>query len=702
MARIRFHPFSSIVEQNQETLILWAPVLFACGILAYFSLLYEPGAVEIICAFLPALFFTIKAYVTRHAARRRLTKYLAVMSGIVALGYAVTAWRVESVQAPILQEKIGPVSVWGRVIQIETQPGGYRLLLDQVDIWQYPKEKTPARVRVVVRTEMQDIFPGDAVKMYAILMPPRRPVYPGGYDFSRYAYFERIGASGFTLSEVKLRGRPEHHMGSVIERWRHEVTERIYAHFRDREGKVSAEGAIAAAMLTGYEVAIPKQTLEEMRVAGLGHIIAISGLNLAIVIGLVFVVVRYGFALTPFIALRYPIKKWAAATALVAGFFYLLLAGAPLSAERAYIMACLFLLAIILDRMHTPMLPVTWAALMILLFQPEALLNAGFQMSFAAVIGLITFFDNSLKLKQHEREISLFHYPRRAINYLLAIIVSTLVATIATTPFALYHFGRIASYGLVANLFAVPLTSLIIMPLGVLSLVAMPLGVESFFLKAMGAAVGWMIEIARWVDSWPKPSLALPTPSSTELLLLTLAFLWLCLWRGVLRVVAIIPAILGIIFFLTREMPDLLISENAKLVGLHQNGELIVSNKTSARFAREEWQQMLGLQEAKSWKQAYGSGGKCTPASCMLSTKNYRIYYQGKEEAPCREAEIVIQAAGECKGTKLTITTQDLMQSGAVALWLQKDAIQMKTVEGERGKRNWALTTTATGEMVLP
>jgi competence protein ComEC len=216
-----------------------------------------------------------------------------------------------------------------------------------------------------------------------------------------------------------------------------------------------------------------------MRNSGLFHILSISGLHMVIMAGTVLWLVRAGLALIPSIALHFPIKKWAAAAAMAAALFYLLLSGEWVPAVCSWIMMNIVLFAVILGRPALTMRNVAFAALLILVISPESLFDPSFEMSFAAVVGLVALVEvNGKREQDRAQDVSLLWRGLRKIWAIIAgDVVTTLVATTAVAPFAIYYFHRLSHYGVVA--IAMPLVSMLIMPFALLNLMAMTFGLET-------------------------------------------------------------------------------------------------------------------------------------------------------------------------------------------------------------------------------
>ena len=181
---------------------------------------------------------------------------------------------------------------------------------------------------------------------------------------------------------------------------------------------------------------------------------AISGLHIGLIGGIVFFAIRLVLAGFERLTLRHPIKKWAAAIALIAALGYVALSGATVPTQRAFLMLSLVMVAIMLDRLPISMRLVAWAAAAVLISAPENLLSVSFQMSFAAVVALVAVYETGVAGAARWRSKG----PPRPVIYLCGVVITTLVAGLATAPFAIYHFNRMALFGVMANLIAIPLT----------------------------------------------------------------------------------------------------------------------------------------------------------------------------------------------------------------------------------------------------
>jgi len=534
--------FAEALEAETDRLILWLPVFFAAGIALYFALPAEPET-RVAAAFVLGalgLFWFVRG------SSFSLAFGVAVLA--VSFGFGAAKLRKELVRAPVLQEELRHVSIHGYVETFERRRDVRdRLTLRVLSIESLAPLQTPKRVRVSISGKKTAAFPGEAVALRATLNPPPEPVAPGDVDFGRRAWFQQLGGIGYATSRIEplAQGPPAPaglRLWAGIDRLRTAVGARI------RDALPGEEGAVAVALITGKRGGIPERVTEAMRDAGLAHVLAISGLHMVIMAGSVFWLVRAVLAGIPALALRYPIKKWAAVAALLAATFYLVLSGGAVPTVRAYLMMGVVMIAVLLDRPAITMRNVALAALAILAFSPESLFDPSFQMSFAAVIGLVAAYE---ALSSRERPPAAeTNAVWRRLRWTGAIVLgaglTTLIAGTAVAPFAAYHFHRMTHFGIAANVIVAPLISLLIMPMALLSLLAMPFGLETWPLQAMGYGIGLMVGTAEWVASWPGAVTILPDISGWSLALIAFGGLWLCLWRTRWRALGLVIAGLGL------------------------------------------------------------------------------------------------------------------------------------------------------------
>jgi competence protein ComEC len=675
---------------ERERWALWLPVGFGGGIAMYFALKSEPpGWIGLLAVGFAALF-------ALQARGRTWVMVGALALGAVGAGFGAAQLRTHMVAAPVLQEEHGPARVHATVAEVEPRDRGHRLRLAEPAVAGLDAARTPAVVRVTVSAGAPDVLPGDRVRLLAVLAPPPEPAAPGAYDFARRAFFERLGAVGFALGGVERLERAPGAGPNGWDLWWAERRQTIAGHVR---GAVPGRaGTVAAALMTGERGAIPEEVLQAMRDSGLAHLLAISGLHVGLIAGLVFFAARASIALVPPLAVRVQAKKWAALAAAVAGFCYLWLVGATVPTQRAFLMLALVLLAVALDRSALTMRLVAWAAFVVLLLHPESLTGASFQMSFAAAMGLVATYE-VVRTRSFGRT-SALGIPARIGLYAGGVALTSVIAILATGPFAVFHFNRLALYGLAANLVAVPLTAFWIMPTALLAFALMPFGLDGPALALMGWGVAGMLATAETVAGWPGSVAVLPSPSLAGLALMVAGGLWLCLWRTRWRLWGCAAIAAGCLSVPLTPRPDLLVTGDARLIGVRAaDGDLWVSTQRRERFSRDVWLRRLGTRRVHTWPpwgRADGAALSCDPLACLFRKHGVTaaLVRDGRALAEdCRVADVLVATLPvrrlRCARPAVLIDRFDLWREGAHAIYLARDGPRVDTVRAHRGDRPW-------------
>lgn len=670
---------------ERERWALWLPVAIGAGVTAYFALRFEPS--PWLGPTLVALAVAVGVALRGRMAGLLLGFFLAA-SG---LGFTAAQVRAAMAAAPVVQRQIGPVSVTGRVTLVEQRPDDRRLTLADLAIDGLAREQTPAKICITVRARGEAISPGQRVSLRAVLLPPSPPAAPGAFDFARDAWFQGIGAVGYAVSAATIVARSGPDWRDAVAGFRQRLSQRIHAVL---EGQT---GAVAAALTTGERAGIDDETWNALRDSGLAHIISISGLHFGLLAGILFFSSRAVLALIEPIALRFPIKKWAAAIALLGSFGYFVLAGATAPTERSFLMLCLAMVAILLDRRPFSMRLVGWAAVAVLIISPHSLLGPSFQMSFAAVVALIATYELAREpFARWNRDAGMV---RKVTLYLFGVGLSTLVAGLATAPFAIYHFDRFSTYSLAANLVVVPITGLWIMPWAVTTFALMPFGIEALALHPMGWGIDAMLAVGTEVASWPGAAVTLPAMPVTGLALVTLAGLWLCLWQIRWRLAGIPFLAAGLASAAFVAQPDVLVSEDATYMAVRAaDGGLWVSSSRS-NFTIDTWLRRDGREAGGRWPQtgAVTTDGRlrCDGLGCLYRANGKIVALVQEEEAlveDCRVADLVVAAVAVFVPCAARVIDRiDVWREGAVAVWLKEDGIRVRTVADTRGERPWVL-----------
>ena len=682
------------LDREADRLFLWLPVLMGVGIGLYFALPAEP---PLWLALLPL----VPAMAARILMRRGL-RALIIPAALIAMtaGFALAKVRTETVRGPVLAEEMRRAEITGWLELVEPRlPEGQRLTIRVAAIAGLAEGATPYRVRVRTLKAEPGLKAGDPVRLTAALGPPGGPALPGAYDFARRAWYARIGAVGFTragvTAETSLGPAPlSLRLWSHVERVRQAIGARIVA------ALPGETGAIANALITGERGGISEVTNQIFRDSGLYHILSISGLHMVIMAGTVFFAVRLVLAAFPVVALRFPIKKWAAALASIAALLYLLISGAEFATERSWIMISLMFLAVMLDRPAIALRNVALAALALLIVYPECLIDVGFQMSFAAVVMLVAAYEAIRDRARPQEAGGGYGFVRLGLLALGGIILSTLIASLAVAPIAAYHFHKTQQYAILGNLLAVPIVNLIVMPMALVALLAMPLGLEAGPLKVMGLGIEATIVIAKYVAALPGAVGALPAYPLAALLVMVAGALWFALWRTRWRFAGLIAVAGGLALATTGTRPDLLVGLDGTLVAVRAaDGSLATLIEGRGRFELERWLEHDG---APVGTRPVSRGLACDQTACVATLKGRRVAIVRQPSAlaeECARADILVlrvdRPAWCARPGAVVIDRLAVARGGTHALRVTDRGIEIETVATWRGERPWAAAKSA-------
>ncbi len=692
-----------LVLRERDRWVLWLPVGMGAGICLYFQLPEEPA----IWAGLLVIISGITAGWTIRTVARPVSHVLMVFAiAVTTIGLGMTAAKLRTlnVETIVLQKSIGPTNVSGRIERIETFPAGVRVVLVTPRISGLQPYRTPDRLTLRMRGMQSEYWPGDWIKVRAKLSPPSPPATPGGFDFQRQAFFRGIGAVGFAFGRATVIASANDTNGEggayIIARLRHHLTGLITT------ALPGPQGGLAAALMTGEKRAVDEKTVQNLRDSGLAHLLSISGLHVGLVAGFVFAALRFILALLPFVGLRYPIKKWAALAAILGAFCYALIAGATLPTQRAFLMLSIALIAVVLDRRGISMRSLAWAAIVVLLIQPESLLGPSFQMSFAAVMALIAVYE-WVSSRSQARNYALGHersglpvWARTAGFYIAGVALTTLVAGLATTPFSAFHFNRFADYSLAANLIAVPITALWVMPWAVIAFIMMTFGLEAYALQAMSWGLDLVMAVAETVSGWPGSVTLIPAMSDWGLIAISLGMIWLCLWQRHWRFWGVVPVAIGMSSVLFIDTPDLLVDGKGQVIALRsESGDLRFSSLVQSTHTRKTWLRRAGQKDMLGFNPRRGNTIQnldCDQSGCLYRTRYHTLAIAHTPAAlieDCWTADVVISLSPVRRycPADIVIDRFDLWRNGTHALWVTDNEIRVSTVNSERGDRPWVL-----------
>jgi competence protein ComEC len=683
-------------EVGPGRLFPWLPVAFGSGIVLYFTADREP-------IWWAALGLAIGGMAAVFAARRHALA-LALLLGAVAaaLGFATATLKAALLAHPVLQRTAYDVRLAGFVETREELERSDRIVVRAHELDGARLAQRPDRVRLSVRRGKAPPV-GTFVELKARLRPPLEPLRPGGYEYARGLYFQQIGASGLVLGAIKNVEAPVApsawlRYAAAIAGLRDAIDARI------RAVLPGDAGAIASAVITGKRDALTAPVNDAMYVSSLAHVLSISGYHMAVVAGIVFFVIRAGLALVPAVALRHPIKKWAALAALAAAAFYLLLSGAEVATQRSFIMIAIVLVGVMADRRALTFRTLALAALAVLLLAPEAVVHPSFQMSFAATLALVALYQGGLSWMLPGVDTSLG--ARMALwggREVLSLLLASLVAGFATTPYAAYHFHRLAPYGVIANLLAMPIVSAWVMPAGIAGVLAMPFGFDGFFWRLMGGGIDWMIAVATFVAGLPGAVGRIAAFGAAPLLLGTAGLLVMCLLKTPLRWCGALLMTGASLWALAWPQPDVLVAPDGRTFAIRgRDGRLAALRTGADNFALRDWLAADADPRTAS-EPNLGTGLACDEAGCIgrLADGGIVAIALSAEafEEDCRRAVLVLsprEAPPVCAAT--VVDRKAWRAHGAIALRRVGHGFQASAARPTGYDRPWAPAARGEGQ----
>lgn len=677
------------LEAERDQLPLWLPVFLAAGVGVWFAL-PDPSA------WTAALVATLglSAIGLTFAPSRRIGRALAIAGVTIALGLSLIWLRGGAVAAPRLSHPV-VATFDGRIDGIEPLPEGAARLTLSTDA-----PGLPPRLRANVTREnlAAGLAIGQRVRVRARLVPPPGAALPGAYDFARIAWFNRLGAIGRVLDPVTITAPAAHRApGDWLSQARHRLTDHILAMLP------GGAGSIAAAFVTGDQGAISESDADAMRRSGLAHLLSISGLHVAAVVGAAMLLTLRLLALSPRLALNWPLPLLGALAGAVAGIGYTLLSGAQVPTVRSCIAALIVLAGLALGREAMTLRLVAVGALVILLIRPEAAAGPSFQLSFAAATAIIALHDSPtmrrLTARREEGWIA------RLLRTAASLLVTGLAVEVALMPTAVFYFHRAGLYGAIANIVAIPLTTFVIMPLEALALLLDIVGLGGPLWWLAGEALNGLLSLAHHVAAMPGAVAAMPTMPRGAYALLLAGGLWLMLWRTRMRWAGLAPLAVGAIWAAATPPPDLLVTGD----GLHlavrsSDGRVSLLRPRAGDYVRGMLNENAGIDPAE----VAGAidtlpGASCNRDACaivverggrewrILATRSRDLVPIPALAAACARADIVVsdrRLPRACAPRWLKADKSLLRRSGGLAITLAPPDVD--SVADRLGRHPWA------------
>ena len=632
---------------------------------------------------------------------------VSIVLSSLSIGFTAASVRFDlMIPKERLSEKIDEIYIIGKIKQFENRDHGIRIYLK--DVYQVNKYNDEIikkidlgviRINLRQKINAENII-GEWVFLKTTLMPPPLPAFPGSFDFSQYAFFKGIGAIGYALQKPIIIDDQESDSTALdyVEQKLNELRKTITLKIKNAIPEPSS--GITAAILVGENSQINSDDYYALRVSGLAHIIAISGMHVVVVVAIAFFFIRaillYFIPLiTNFqIALYCSVSKISAIFSILLSTFYVFLAGAPVSAQRALITSSILMLCIVYDKYIDPIRSLCLAAIIMLLLTPEALFAPGLQMSFAACFALITTFEIcdtlfiKLKLKKY-------------IEYFFKLIVASGAASLATAPFIIYHFNQFAPYGIIANLVCVPLSDFLIMPFGMLSMLLMPFGLERFPLIILKYSIDFMLSIARQISQLPHADIHVGGFTKFGIITISVGLFIFCISNlRYLKIAGVALVIAGC--FMWQKYENIILVINSKTFAIKHSiigdmvsdDKFIFSSKQKDRFAQEIWQSKLGKDQffkesinTLSKKKKLGINS-CKSNFCISKNNIFIVNTEIDKSmlSQCNEKKpalfINMRDDTVCESAKDKITASDLSRYGTHLITYENDELKIiKTIE---------------------
>ena len=635
-------------EVGERRFFLWLPVAAMGGVALNLAADREPAL------WLPALLALV--FVGLALLSRAHPLALGVWLGLAALsgGFFSMGLRIARVETPML-DHVRIVRIQGFVEEVDIRPVGARLAIEVFDAGDMPASIAPRRVRVTTR-KAPNVMAGDYVALQARLLPPSRAVLPGGYDFARDAYFQGVGAVGSTLGAIAVLPAPREAT------WR----QRFFASLDQARNRLALrvdaiiggdEGAIAAAMVTGKRDFLSNDAKDLIREAGIFHIITISGVQMTLVAGIFFGLARRILALSPTLALRYPIKKWAAVVAMIGSILYDVATGSRVGTERALIMTLIVLGAVICDRRALTMRNLALAVLAVVALEPEAILGVSFQLSFAAVGALVAVMEARMtraeegpdpfapsRVRPRRRE----GWLARILDAPLALLLATLCATSATASFMAYHFHDLSPYVLIGNPLTLTVIEFFAVPGALLGTALYPLGLDAPVWLYVGFGIKFILWAARFIAAAPGATLHVRAFAPFALPLLSLAVMSAILWRSWLFRATAIPFLaLGLIGAFLGPRYDAIFAPSGDLAAVRDaDGKLEIVGKRFNAFAAEQWLAADG--DDRDPAAARAADAPCDRVGCVAALPEGQslslVIDRSAFEEDCERSDVILSA----------------------------------------------------------
>ena len=674
MFRISTFVADKLFEQK-DRLIAFLPILFGIGIGIYFLLPVEPS---LWIAPVLAEILIITAYFWRFNREKLL---ILAIFGLILIGFANIQLKSTYLKAPdnILYAN-EDVYIKGKITKIDSNYKGKKRIVLQ-DVKNFQDEPVNGTYRITLNHNYNNLKSGECVELAAKTFPLMHPNIVGGYQSDRKAYFEGINALGFSLVdaypiECDEKTSLSDKIAAKIYDIRMKIVDKINQNMKPQEA------AVASALIAGVKDRLGQDLSVQYQNSGLAHFLAISGLHMGMIAFLAFFFIRFIMALIPPLALRYNSKKIAAVATIILSMIYFIISGMQIPSERAFIMTTVVLIGILFNREAISLRTISFAAFIVLLLSPQALVSASFQMSFAAVLVMTAFYESySGSITRFFAKNRFYHY---ILGYFIGILLSDMVASVATLPFAIYHFHKVAVYTLLGNFLAAPIIGFVVMPCILLSLLLLPFGLQNSAYAGVSFGLELINRITAYVSSLPYAGFKIVAMPFWGFLLIICGGLWLCVWNAKWRRWGIVPVIIGFLSIIFVRTPDFITNSESNVFALKdKTGELIIFPQKGNNFTQNVWLESLAQDKLSAEKKNIMnkiSSGK------QKDFENSPIELNFDEQKCLYKKQIEFYKNGGVSINEKTVDTQENLGFSA---YIDDDSVHIKTVRDYIGHRYW-------------
>ncbi len=427
----------------------------------------------------------------------------------------------------------------------------------------------------------------DKVKVWGQLSKFKYPAIPGSFDQIQYNTIMGIDANGVVFRLKKMQTPSFRTCFDIFSYIRFTMTKIITSNI-----KGNASG-IASALLTGDKTSIKPEIREKFIKSGTAHILAISGLHMSIVAGILFFCLKRLFLYIGCLVPKINARNLAAIITIPITFLYLALSGFSPSAIRAFIMTTLCLISIILGKKALSLRNVTIAASLILLFSPFSLFHVSFQLSFSAVVALISFYEWF-----YSKDKFGVIYQNKILLYFLMSLITTIIATISTAPISIATFNRFSFQNILGNLIAIPITSFLIAPFGIMAIILGKL--TNIFTQVLTISINLLINSISCIAELPGSNIALHTPTTCILSGTIIGGLILCLLKTKLKYIGCVPILISLFSYIfIQKKPEMIFVPGEDNIFCYvKDGKLFSNSKQKGRTKINAIVKNLGLEDS--------------------------------------------------------------------------------------------------------